>query len=158
LNYFVIKKIFSEFKIIGMNFVIKSITFKRRAIMKNFYFILLVLCTSYITSAQTFAPVDFKVVDLKPEFPGGHDEFIRFIGKNYVFPEVDNMSGIVKINFVIEKDGNVSEIKVLSDLGSGTGEEAVRVMKKCPKWTPGIQDGQVVRVIYTLPITIELHQ
>jgi periplasmic protein TonB len=126
--------------------------------MKKFYILFLVLLSTHIASAQSFAPVDFETVDLKPEFPGGHDEFIRFIGKNYVFPEVESMSGIVRIRFVIEKDGNVAEIKVLNDLGFGTGDEAIRVMKKCPKWTPGVHDGQVVRVIYTLPISIELHQ
>ena len=59
------------------------------------------------------------------------------------------------INIVIEKDGSIVEVKVLRDLGYGTGEEAVRVLSESPKWSPGIQNGQPVRVMFNLPISIQ---
>ena len=55
----------------------------------------------------------------------------------------------------VEKDGSLTDIKVIRDIGYGTGKEAIRVLKKCPKWTPGEQNGKKVRVLYSLPITIQ---
>ncbi|PWA11253.1 energy transducer TonB [Flavobacterium laiguense] len=65
------------------------------------------------------------------------------------------MNGKVYITFVVEKDGSLSEFKILRDVGYGTGDEAIRVMKLCPKWIPGKIDGKPVRVLYSLPITIQ---
>jgi protein TonB len=95
-------------------------------------------------------------IEVKPDFPGGLQEFYKFIGKNYKTPNVKNLKGKVFVMFVIEKDGSLTDIKVLRDIGHGTGEEAVRVLKECPKWLPGEQNGQKVRVLYSLPISIQL--
>jgi protein TonB len=95
-------------------------------------------------------------IDVKPDFPGGIQEFYKFIGKNYKTPNVKNLKGKVFVMFVIEKDGSLTDIKVLRDIGHGTGEEAVRVLKECPKWLPGEQNGKKVRVLYSLPISIQL--
>jgi len=95
-------------------------------------------------------------IEVKPDFPGGIQEFYKFIGKNYKTPNVKNLKGKVFVMFVIEKDGSLTDIKVLRDIGHGTGEEAVRVLKECPKWLPGEQNGQKVRVLYSLPISIQL--
>ena len=94
-------------------------------------------------------------IEVKPEFPGGLQEFYNFIGKNYKVPNVKNLKGKVFVMFVVEKDGSLSDIKVLRDIGHGTGEEAVRVLKECPKWIPGEQNGKKVRVLYSLPISIQ---
>ena len=59
------------------------------------------------------------------------------------------------VTFVIEKDGSLTDIKVIRDIGYGTGEEAIRVLKECKKWIPAEQNGQKVRVQYTLPISIQ---
>ncbi|HTG67178.1 MAG TPA: energy transducer TonB, partial [Flavobacterium sp.] len=59
------------------------------------------------------------------------------------------------VSFVVEKDGSLTDIKVLRDIGYGTGKEAIRVLQKSPKWNPGIQNGKPVRVQYSLPITIQ---
>ena len=64
------------------------------------------------------------------------------------------MKGKIFIQFVVEKDGSLTDIKVMRDLGYGTGAEAIRVLKKSPKWKPGIQNGRAVRVLYSLPISI----
>lgn len=93
-------------------------------------------------------------IEVKPEFPGGMEKFYSFVGKNYRTPDEGGLKGKVYVTFVVEKDGSLTDIKVLRDIGYGTGKEAIRVLQKCPKWNPGIQNGKPVRVLYSLPITI----
>ncbi|MGQ7945430.1 energy transducer TonB [Flavobacterium sp. WC2509] len=93
-------------------------------------------------------------IEQKPEFPGGIEKFYAFVGKNYQAPEEEGLQGKVYVSFVVEKDGSLTDIKVIRDIGYGTGKEAIRVLKKCPKWLPGEQNGKKVRVLYQLPITI----
>lgn len=97
----------------------------------------------------------YNTIEKKPEFPGGMEAFFKYIGNNYKTPKVSNLSGKIYLNFVIEKDGSIVEVKVLRDLGYGTGEEAVRVLSESPKWSPGMQNGQPVRVMFNLPISIQ---
>ncbi len=94
-------------------------------------------------------------IEVKPDFPGGIDKFYKFVGNNYQAPEEEGLKGKVYVTFVVEKDGSLTDIKVIRDIGYGTGKEAIRVLKKCPKWTPGEQNGKKVRVLYSLPITIQ---
>ena len=94
-------------------------------------------------------------IEVKPDFPGGMEKFYKFVGSNYQTPEEEGLKGKVYVTFVVEKDGSLTDIKVLRDIGYGTGKEAIRVLKKCPKWTPGEQNGKPVRVLYSLPITIQ---
>ena len=97
----------------------------------------------------------YTSVQVLPEFPGGVAAFYKYVQKNYRVPEVDNdVSGNVIVNFVVEKDGSLTDIKVLRDLGYGTGKEAIRMLKAAPKWKPGIQNGKAVRVSYNLPIKL----
>ena len=95
-------------------------------------------------------------IEVKPDFPGGMAKFYKFVGNNYRTPEELESSGKVYVSFVVEKDGSLTDIKVVRDVGFGTGKEAVRVLKSCPKWTPGEQNGKKVRVLYSLPITIQI--
>ena len=95
----------------------------------------------------------YNAVEVKPDFPGGLQKFYEFVGKNYRAPEED-VKGKVYVQFVVEKDGSLTDIKVMRDVGYGTGAEAIRVLKKSPKWKPGIQNGRPVRVLYSLPISI----
>jgi periplasmic protein TonB len=94
-------------------------------------------------------------IEVKPDFPGGMEKFYKFVGKNYQVPEEEGLKGKVFVSFVVEKDGSLTEIKVIRDIGYGTGKEAVRVLKACPKWNPGEQNGKKVRVLYSLPINIQ---
>ena len=94
-------------------------------------------------------------IEVKPEFPGGIEKFYKFVGTNYVTPEEDGLKGKVFVSFVVEKDGSLTDIKVIRDIGYGTGKEAIRVLKKSPRWAPGVQNGKPVRVLYSLPITIQ---
>jgi protein TonB len=94
-------------------------------------------------------------IELKPDFPGGMAKFYKYIGQNYQVPEEEGLKGKVFVSFVVEKDGSLTDIKVIRDIGYGTGKEAVRVLRSCPKWNPGEQNGKKVRVLYSLPISIE---
>jgi protein TonB len=94
-------------------------------------------------------------IEVKPDFPGGLAKFYKFVGNNYRTPEEEGLSGKVIVSFVVEKDGSLTDIKVIRDIGYGTGKEAIRVLKSCPKWNPGEQNGKKVRVLYSLPITIQ---
>ena len=93
-------------------------------------------------------------IEVKPDFPGGMEKFYSFVGKNFRTPEEEGLKGKVYVSFVVEKDGSLTDIKVLRDIGYGTGKEAIRVLQKSPKWNPGIQNGKPVRVQYSLPISI----
>jgi TonB family protein len=103
--------------------------------------------------------LNFSKVDIVPEFPGGMRKFYEYVAQNYDYPataRAQNISGRVTLSFIVEKDGSLSDIKILKDLGYGTGEEAVRLLKNSPKWNPGILNGKPVRVAYALPITLNL--
>ena len=96
-------------------------------------------------------------IDVKPEFIGGMAEFYRYVSKNFRLPDhPDLKSGKIFVSFVIEKDGSTTDVKVIRDIGFGTGEEAMRVVKNSPKWNPGVQNGKAVRVMYSLPISITI--
>jgi Gram-negative bacterial TonB protein C-terminal len=107
-----------------------------------------------LNSIQTLA-INYSDAEVKPEFPGGYNSFMKFIGENFKTPEVEGLSGVVKISFVVETTGKITNIKILNDIGSGVGEEAKRVVAKSPNWTPGEQDGKPVRVTFILPITVK---
>jgi periplasmic protein TonB len=94
-------------------------------------------------------------IEVKPDFPGGMEKFYKFVGKNYQVPEEEGLKGKVFVSFVVEKDGSLTDIKVIRDIGYGTGKEAIRVLKSCPRWNPGEQNGKKVRVLYSLPINIQ---
>jgi periplasmic protein TonB len=94
-------------------------------------------------------------IEVKPDFPGGIEKFYGFVGKNYQVPEEEGLKGKVFVSFVVEKDGSLTDIKVIRDIGYGTGKEAIRVLKSCPRWNPGEQNGKKVRVLYSLPINIQ---
>lgn len=101
----------------------------------------------------------FEAVEVAPQPPGGLAGFLKYVGDTYQYPaqaEAQGVSGRVTLTFVVERDGSLTDIKVLRDLKYGTGEEAVRVLKRAKKWTPGIQNGRPVRVQYTLPIVLNL--
>jgi antitoxin component YwqK of YwqJK toxin-antitoxin module len=93
-------------------------------------------------------------VEIKPTPVKGMWHFYDFIARNYETPKVEGLQGKVYVTFIVEKDGNISDIKVIRDIGYGTGAEAIRVLSKYGYWLPGKQRGVPVRVMYSLPITI----
>jgi hypothetical protein len=114
------------------------------------------------TEPDPFQPdpvVQMEAVQVLPAFPGGKPEWAKFLqGYNYP-PDAreHNASGKVIIGFIVEKDGSLSGFNIIRDLGYGTGEEAIRLLKLSPKWTPGVQNGMKVRVDYIQPIALTLN-
>lgn len=103
----------------------------------------------------------FTLVEQLPEYPGGKAMMHEYMAKNFKYPipaKNNNIQGRVYVTFVIEKDGSVSNAQVVRGIGSGCDEEALRLVNSMPKWTPGIQKGEPVRVKYTLPISFKLQQ
>jgi len=97
----------------------------------------------------------FTIVEDMPSFPGGEAKLMEYLGKNTKFPPLAKdagIQGIVYVTFVIAKDGSIDNVKVLRGIGGGCDEEALRVIKNMPKWTPGKQRGRAVRVQYNIPI------
>ena len=100
-----------------------------------------------------------NVVDESPEYPGGMEALYKYLAENIHYPEQaknDQIQGRVVISFVVEKDGGISDAKVVRGIGGGCDEEALRVVNAMPKWTPGKMRGDVVRVNFHLPITFKL--
>jgi len=97
---------------------------------------------------------NIESIEVKPEFEKGIEKLHKFIRQNYKYPEEEQLTGKVKVNFIVEKDGNLSDITITRDIGFGTGDEAIRVLKKCPKWIPGKHNNKLVRVRYYLTIPI----
>lgn len=94
-------------------------------------------------------------IQVKPEFPGGFDAFNKFIEKNFKIPiEKPDLKGKIYATFIIEKDGSLSNIKILRDIGYETAAEAIRVLKSSPKWTPGKQNDKLLRVLFSVPLVI----
>jgi hypothetical protein len=94
----------------------------------------------------------------KPDFPGGIGEFYKFVGTNFNIPldaEKNKVKGKVYVTFIVELDGRLSNIKIIRDIGYGIGTEVVRVLGICPNWIPGKMNEKTVRVLYSLPITIQ---
>ena len=101
----------------------------------------------------------FLSVEENPEFPGGPAKLLEYVQKNLKYPMMareSDIQGRVFVNFVVEKDGSISNVKVLRGIGGGCDEEAVRVVQSLPKFKPGKQRGNPVRVSYTLPIVFKL--
>ncbi|HUN20150.1 MAG TPA: TonB family protein [Muribaculaceae bacterium] len=103
----------------------------------------------------------FDAVEQMPTFPGGDAALYKFIGDNLVYPAQaaeEGVSGRVTIRFVVERDGTVSQVTVARGKHPALDKEAKRVVSKLPKFIPGKQNGQTVRVFYTLPINFKLQQ
>ena len=90
-----------------------------------------------------------------PSFPGGMMLFYKYVGNNFKIPEGFKGKGKIYLKFFIEKDGSLTEIEIVRDLGFGLGDEAVRVLKESPKWIPGSVNGAPIRMMYSIPILIE---
>ena len=108
------------------------------------------------------SPVDYDGIfnsgslDISPVPENGIENFYSFINDNYVNPDkTEKITEKIYITFIIEKDGSLSTFKIIKDAGSGTGEEAVRVLKMAQKWIPGRLDNHVVRTFYALPLSLE---
>jgi protein TonB len=101
----------------------------------------------------------YESVEQEPAFPGGIQKFYDYLGKSIRYPAVDrenNVTGKVFVQFVVERDGSLTDVKALRGPSQTLQDEAARAVKASPKWTPGVQNGRKVRVQYTVPVSFTL--
>ena len=118
-----------------------------------------VLAQKTVVSQKDQKEDPFNVVEDMPAFPGGMEAMIQFISSNIQYPadaQKQKVDGRVLVNFVVEKDGSITEVKVIKPAFPSLDAEAIRVVKAMPKWKPGYQNGRAVRVLFTLPINFSL--
>ncbi|MFA7445492.1 MAG: energy transducer TonB [Flavobacteriaceae bacterium] len=107
-----------------------------------------------IKELQVYSTKDVEVI---ASYPGGLMEFYKFFGKNYKKENIRGASsGKLIVSFIVEKDGSLSNFKVIQDVGYGTGDEAIRVLKLSKKWIPSSNKGKPLRVRFTLPVDLKL--
>ncbi len=104
-------------------------------------------------------PLNFQVVEQLPEFPGGMTEFVKWLTKNLKYPTTAQRlkrQGTVLVSFIINKDGSTSDYKVVKSANADLDLEALRVLKKMPKWKPGEDKGKPCRTYFCIPIVFKL--
>lgn len=104
---------------------------------------------------------DISEISENPEFPGGMTAWAKFIQKNLRYPSMAqeaSIQGKVYVSFVVETDGSISNVNLVKGIGGGCDEEAMRVIKKSPRWKAGRQNNQAVRVRYNMPINYTITQ
>lgn len=115
--------------------------------------------TNSTSSTENEKVYDFVSIEKVPEFQGGMKKFYEYLGKSIKYPTLaqdNNIQGKVFLCFTVEKDGELSDVQVIRGLGSGLDEEALRVIKASPRWNPGIQNGEPVRVKYNIQVNFTL--
>lgn len=104
--------------------------------------------------------IPFQLVEKQPSFKGGGpNEFTKWVNQRLVYPEIAKENGVqgrVTLQFTVEKDGSVTNVKVLRGVDPSLDKEAVRVVSSSPKWTPGRQRDRAVKVTYTFPVIFQL--
>ena len=142
---------------------------KRTSFLRNILTIIVML-TSYSTIQAQVVIEDnavvnedenqiFVFVEEYPEFANGEENLYKYLGSNIKYPHEaleNGIQGTVVVKFVVEKDGSISNVKAVRKIGGGCDEEAVRVVKRMPRWKPGKQSGKPVRTEFTLPIQFKL--
>jgi TonB family protein len=103
--------------------------------------------------------VVYTLVDVMPEFIGGEAARNNFLANNIIYPKEardKSIEGTVYISFIVDRDGSVTNVKLLKGIGGGCDEESIRVVKMLPKWIPGTLNGKPVRVLFNMPIYFKL--
>ena len=101
----------------------------------------------------------FDVVEQMPSFPGGPSALMKYLSENVKYPVVAQENGVqgrVVVSFVVEKDGHITDVKVVRSVDPSLDKEAARVVKGMPSWIPGKQNGSAVRVKYNVPVSFKL--
>ena len=112
-----------------------------------------------VTQAEPEPEKVFDMVEQMPTFPGGQQELMSYLGKNIKYPTIaqeNGTQGRVIIQFVVERDGSITDVHVARGGDPYLDKEAVRVVKSMPKWIPGKQNGKAVRVKFTVPVMFRL--
>lgn len=115
---------------------------------------------TYMISKSELISINYEngekdVFDKMPSFPGGADALLQFLKRNVKYPEIclrKGISGKVFCSFVVETDGSITNVTVVKSVDPHLDKEAVRVFQSMPKWIPGVENGKLVRVKYTVPL------
>ena len=110
------------------------------------------------TSNADLTPI-YDIVDQKPEFATGETEMFKYLRQNIHYPAIareNSIEGKVFVNFVINIDSTISDVKVLKGIGGGCDEETIRVFQNMPKWKPGQHQGKIVKTRFTVPVSFKL--
>jgi len=133
--------------------------------MKKLLFMsLMAVCCLTTVSAQKTVVAQknqkvFDVVEQMPQFPGGQMAMFEYLMQNLKYPadaEKQKVEGRVIANFVVETDGTITDVTVWKPVFPSLDAEAIRVLQRMPRWTPGKQNGKLVRVRYTVPVNFKL--
>lgn len=111
------------------------------------------------TSHPDESEYNLVTVQKPPLFPGGDQELLKYLAENIDYPPIareNHIEGTVALSFIINKDGSVSDVSILKEIGGGCGKEALRVVKSMPRWSPGEANGHPVKVRFTLPVRFRL--
>ena len=130
--------------------------------MKKYFYLKLMIffvLMGLTAISQLKAQDVFRKVSEMPEYSGGQTAMNQFITQYITWPKTSDgavKEGTVYVTFIVEKDGTLSQIKALKSIGESFEKEAENVVKKMPKWTPGKNEGQTVRVMVSLPIEFKM--
>tara|TARA_R110002049_G_C8825853_1_gene534981 strand:+ start:168 stop:566 length:399 start_codon:yes stop_codon:yes gene_type:complete len=132
--------------------------------MKNIFRIILLATLTFgafQAQASIFAQKDtvYTIVDVEPQFTGGEKKMAKFIQDEVVYPQdaLDTKAqGVVYIQFIVEKDGALSNLKIVKGANIALNKEAERIVAEMPNWTPGLKNNEAVRTYFVLPINFRL--
>ena len=131
--------------------------------MKRIIFVVFAIMATLSINAQSEGtPVEetvYDVVEEMPQFPGGPSALFEYLSNNLQYPVVAEENGVqgrVIVTFIVEKDGSISNAKVVKAVDPSFDKEAIRLVESMPNWIPGKQNGEPVRVKYTVPVTFRL--
>ena len=104
-------------------------------------------------------PLNFRVVEELPDFPGGMVEFMKWLTKNLKYPVIakqQNIQGKVTVSFIVNKDGTTADAKIVKGVNPYLDNEALRVVRMMPKWKPGTQKGKACRTLICIPVVFKI--
>jgi protein TonB len=152
--------VIEELIVVDDDKVVENLNIDTEADEKTKTNINIVQTTFNVETEEEVEPISFAVVEEKPTFPGGEAELLKFIAENTKYPEIAKENGIqgrVFVQFVIDKNGNVTNVTIARGVDPYLDAEAIRVVKMLPKWTPGKQRGKPVPVTFVVPINFKLY-
>lgn len=135
--------------------------------MKSLFLATVLLFVSSAVAAQVDSvgadgdkeTVCFGAHPVDPEFPGGMDSLYAYLCRNVSYPAEardSNITGKVFVSFTIERDGSVTDVKILRDIGGGCGAAVVEAVKNMPRWKPATMQGKPIRMQFSLPVNFSL--
>lgn len=108
---------------------------------------------------QTEKPINFRIVEQYPEFPGGMSEYMKWLTKNLKYPDIarnQRIQGKVVVQFIVNQDGTIADAKVVKSVSPQLDREAMRVIRMMPNWKPGLQNNKPCKTMVAVPIVFKL--